>query len=105
MAYRHISGQNLTDRRTFLTMAGAAWAATLAPKGAFALSRTDAIYASAFMAPNGSYGVATLTEAGEIIEQVPLPAPRAWHDLVAGDQPCRCLCPPPRHLCDDLCAR
>jgi hypothetical protein len=74
MVYRHIPGQNLTDRRTFLTMAGAAWAATLAPQAAFALSRTDAIYASAFMAPDGSYGVATLTEAGEIIEQVPLPA-------------------------------
>ena len=75
MAYQTIStGQILTGRRTFLTMAGAAWAATLAPQAAFALSRTDAIYASAFMAPDGSYGVATLTEAGEIIERVPLPA-------------------------------
>jgi hypothetical protein len=74
MAYQNISSQILTDRRTFLTMAGAAWAATLGPQAAFALSRTDAIYASAFMAPDGSYGVATLTEAGEIIERVPLPA-------------------------------
>ncbi|WP_428427142.1 DUF1513 domain-containing protein [Pararhizobium sp.] len=75
MAYQTIfTGQILTDRRTFLTMAGAAWAATLAPTAAFALSRTDAIYASAFMAPDGSYGVATLTEEGAIIERVPLPA-------------------------------
>jgi hypothetical protein len=74
MAYQNTSSQILTDRRTFLTMAGAVWAATLAPQSAFALSRTDAIYASAFMAPDGSYGVATLTEEGEIIERVPLPA-------------------------------
>jgi len=75
MAYRTISsGQTLTDRRTFLKMAGAAWAAALPPQAAFALSRTDAIYASPFMAPDGSYGVATLTEEGAIIERVPLPA-------------------------------
>jgi uncharacterized protein len=75
MAYRNRSnGKILTGRRTFLKMAGAAWAATLAPQAAFALSRTDAIYASAFMAPDGSYGVATLTEEGTIIERVPLPA-------------------------------
>ncbi|OBZ96894.1 hypothetical protein ADU59_04000 [Pararhizobium polonicum] len=75
MAYRNIpTGQTPTDRRAFLKMAGAAWAATLAPQAAFALSRTDAVYASAFMAPDGSYGVATLSEAGNIIERVPLPA-------------------------------
>lgn len=75
MAYQTIStGQILTDRRTFLTLVGAAWAATLGPQAAFALSRTDAIYASAFMAPDGSYSVATLTEEGAIIERVPLPA-------------------------------
>jgi hypothetical protein len=75
MTYRNIpTGQTPTDRRAFLKMAGAAWAATLAPQAAFALSRTDAVYASAFMAPDGSYGVATLSEAGDIIERVPLPA-------------------------------
>lgn len=75
MTYRHIpAGQTFTDRRAFLTMAGAAWAATLAPKAAFALSRTDAVYASGFMAPDGTYGVATLSESGEILERVPLPA-------------------------------
>ncbi|WP_275787905.1 DUF1513 domain-containing protein [Pararhizobium gei] len=75
MAYRNTPpGKMLTDRRAFLTMAGAAWAAALAPRAAFALSRTDAVYASAFMAPDGSYGVATVSEEGEIIERVPLPA-------------------------------
>ena len=60
--------RNLIGRRTFLAMAGASWAATLAPNAAFALSRTEAVYASAFMAPDGSYGVATLTEEGDILE-------------------------------------
>ncbi|CAN7568056.1 DUF1513 domain-containing protein [Pararhizobium sp. LjRoot235] len=66
--------RDMIGRRAFLTMAGAAWAATLAPKVAFALSRTEAVYASGFMAPNGTYGVATLSERGEILERVPLPA-------------------------------
>ena len=64
----------LTDRRAFLSMAGAAWASTLLPEAAFALSRTHAVYASAFMDRDGSYGVATLSEEGAIIERVPLPA-------------------------------
>lgn len=64
----------LIDRRSFLKMAGAAWVASLAPDRAFALGRTDAVFASAFLAPDGSYGVATLTEAGEIIDRTPLPA-------------------------------
>ncbi|SDA99081.1 DUF1513 domain-containing protein [Sinorhizobium sp. NFACC03] len=64
----------LIDRRSFLKMAGAAWVASLAPDRAFALGRADAVFASAFMAPDGSYGVATLTEAGEIIERTTLPA-------------------------------
>lgn len=57
--------RDMIGRRAFLTMAGAAWAATLAPKVAFALSRTEAVYASGFMAPNGTYGVATLSERGK----------------------------------------
>ncbi|MDO9417658.1 DUF1513 domain-containing protein [Pararhizobium sp.] len=64
----------LRDRRAFLKMAGVAWLAGLAPRGAFALSRTDAVFASAYMAPDGSYGVATVAENGTIIERNPLPA-------------------------------
>lgn len=75
MAHQQLSRNGtLTDRRSFLKMAGAAWAATLAPDAAFALSKTAAVYASAFMAPDGSYGVATLSEEGRIVERVPLPA-------------------------------
>lgn len=64
----------LIDRRNFIKMAGAAWVATLGARGAFALERADAVFASAFMAPDGSFGVATLTEAGEIVERTALPA-------------------------------
>ncbi|WP_425348894.1 DUF1513 domain-containing protein [Pararhizobium antarcticum] len=64
----------MVDRRAFLKMAGAGWAATLAPRAAFALSQADAVFASAFMAPDGSYGIATLDDRGGIIERVPLPA-------------------------------
>ncbi|KQV44250.1 MULTISPECIES: DUF1513 domain-containing protein [unclassified Rhizobium] len=64
----------LVERRAFLKMAGAAWALSLSPGAAFALSRTDAVYASGFMAPDGSYGIATVTEQGEIVEKVALPA-------------------------------
>ncbi len=75
MAYQSIpSDKSLTDRRTFLKMAGAAWAAALAPHSAFALSRAQAVYASAFRSPDGAYGVALLSEEGAIIDRVPLPA-------------------------------
>ncbi|QRM56796.1 DUF1513 domain-containing protein [Sinorhizobium sp. BG8] len=63
----------LIDRRAFLRMAGATWASTLAPKAVFALDRADAVYASGFRDPDGSYGIATVTERGDIIERVPLP--------------------------------
>ena len=45
-------------------MAGAAWVAALGHRAALALESADAVFASAFFAPDGSYGVATLTEAG-----------------------------------------
>lgn len=74
MAGSFIRTAPLIERRAFLKMAGAAWALSLAPGAAFALSRADAVYASGFMAPDGSYGIATVTEAGEIVEKVALPA-------------------------------
>ncbi|WP_026613549.1 DUF1513 domain-containing protein [Ensifer aridi] len=69
-----MNAKNLIDRRSFVKMAGAAWVAALGSRGAFALERTDAVFASAFMAPDGSYGVATLTEEGEIVDRTLLPA-------------------------------
>ena len=48
------------DRRAFLRMAGAAWAASLAARPAFALSRTDAVFASGYKASDGGFGIAVL---------------------------------------------
>lgn len=64
---------DLLDRRAFLSMAGAAWAASLSPASAAALFRTDAVFASAFRAGDGSYGIATVSEEGEVIDRHPLP--------------------------------
>ena len=61
------------DRRGFLRAAGAGFAATLLPPEAEALSRTDAVFAAAYMARGNAYGVALLTEKGEEISRIPLP--------------------------------
>ncbi len=62
------------DRRSFLKAAGVAFTAALAPGSLHALERTDAVYASGFRAPDGSFGIATVSERGEIIDRVALPA-------------------------------
>lgn len=62
------------DRRAFLRMAGATWAATLGGAQAFALSRTDAVFASGFMDREGRFGIAVLAEDGTVIAHTPLPA-------------------------------
>lgn len=64
----------LIDRRSFIKAAGVPFLAALAPRSLHALERTDAVFASAFRARDGSYGIATVSEAGEIIDRVPLPA-------------------------------
>ena len=64
----------LIDRRSFIKAAGVPFLASLAPRSLFALERTDAVFASAFRGRDGAYGVATLSEAGEIIDTVTLPA-------------------------------
>jgi hypothetical protein len=62
------------DRRSFLKAAGVIFTTALAPRSLMALERTDAVYASGFKAPDGSFGVATVSERGEIIDRVALPA-------------------------------
>jgi uncharacterized protein len=62
------------DRRGFLKAAGITFTAALAPRSLMALERTDAVYASGFRAPDGSFGVATVSGRGEIIDCVALPA-------------------------------
>ncbi|WP_183694237.1 DUF1513 domain-containing protein [Rhizobium leguminosarum] len=62
------------DRRGFVKAAGLGFLATLAPKSLMALERADAVYASGIRAADGSFAVATVTERGEIVDQVKLPA-------------------------------
>jgi len=63
----------LISKRTFLKAAGAGFAASLLPRQSDALQRSDAVFASAFMAEDKSYGVALLTEAGSEITRLALP--------------------------------
>ncbi len=62
------------DRRGFLKAAGIGFAAALSPGSLMALERADAVYASGFRAADGSFGVATVTERGEIVDRIALPA-------------------------------
>ncbi|HWU65021.1 MAG TPA: DUF1513 domain-containing protein [Ensifer sp.] len=63
----------LISRRSFLQAAGSGFLAGLAPRQLFALERTDAVYAAAFMDPQGRFGLATIAEDGTIIDRSPLP--------------------------------
>ncbi|AJD39688.1 DUF1513 domain-containing protein [Rhizobium sp. SEMIA 4085] len=62
------------DRRSFVKAAGLSFIAALQPRGLQALERADAVYASGIRAADGSFAVATVTERGEIVDQVALPA-------------------------------
>ncbi|MGZ2382925.1 DUF1513 domain-containing protein [Rhizobium brockwellii] len=62
------------DRRNFVKAAGLGFLAALAPRSLMALERADAVYASGIRAADGSFAVATVTERGEIVDQVSLPA-------------------------------
>lgn len=61
------------DRRGFLRAAGAGFAATLAPRQAEALMKTDAVFAAAYMAEDESYGVALVAGDGREISRISLP--------------------------------
>lgn len=62
------------DRRSFVKAAGLTFLAALQPRALMALDRADAVYASGMRTANGSYAVATVSERGEIVDQVTLPA-------------------------------
>lgn len=64
----------LIDRRAFMKAAGITFLAALKPDALMALERADAVYASGIRAADGSYAVATVTERGEIVDQLALPA-------------------------------
>ena len=62
------------DRRRFVKAAGLGFLAALQPRALMSLERADAVYASGMRDANGSYAVATVTERGEIVDRVALPA-------------------------------
>jgi hypothetical protein len=69
------------DRRAFLKAAGAAFAAGLAPQALEAAERGDTVFATAFVTPdNRDFGVAVLSEKGEILMSRSLP--QRGHDVI-----------------------
>ncbi|MBB4567610.1 DUF1513 domain-containing protein [Rhizobium leucaenae] len=64
----------LIDRRAFVKAAGLTFLAALKPGALMALEQADAVYASGIRAPDGSFAVATVSERGQILDQVTLPA-------------------------------
>lgn len=68
-----MAGATLFDRRQFLRASGLAFAAALAPSARAALTRADALYASAYRDPDGRFGIATLTEDGTPVDRSLLP--------------------------------
>jgi hypothetical protein len=63
----------LIDRRDFLKAAGAGFAAALAPGAWAATLSTDAVFATAFVRRDGSFGAGILSEDGRLLYSVKLP--------------------------------
>lgn len=66
-------------RRGFLSVAGAAFAQTLLPRAAEALDKADLVFATAGKARDGAYIAALVSDRGELIAQLQLPA--RGHDV------------------------
>jgi hypothetical protein len=64
----------LIDRRAFVKAAGIGFLACLRPSALMALERADAVFASGIRAADGAFQIATVTERGEIVDRVALPA-------------------------------
>ena len=67
------------QRRAFLKAAGAGFLASLAPRGAEALERSELVFASSIQRKAGGYAAALVTEAGKLITSVDLP--ERGHDI------------------------
>ncbi|MBN9548847.1 MAG: DUF1513 domain-containing protein, partial [Alphaproteobacteria bacterium] len=63
----------LIDRRDFLRAAGAGFAAAMAPRAWADTLAADAVFATAFVKRDGSFGAAVLSEAGRILHMIDLP--------------------------------
>ncbi|APH70533.1 DUF1513 domain-containing protein [Aquibium oceanicum] len=71
--------QGLINRRFFLKAAGAGFLASLAPEAAMAALSADAVFATAFVDRDERYGIAVLSERGEILHRLDLP--NRGHDV------------------------
>ncbi len=67
------------QRRAFLKAAGAGFLASLTPRGAEALERSELVFASSIQRQAGGYAAALVTEAGRLITSVDLP--ERGHDI------------------------
>ena len=70
---------DLLDRRRFLRNAGAGFTLSLLPRGAEALAKSEAVFATAYQRRDGAYGVAVLSERRELVHAVALP--ERGHDV------------------------
>ncbi len=61
------------DRRDFLRAAGAGFMAAMAPSAWSKTLAADAVFATAFVKRDGSYGAAVLSEAGKVLHAIDLP--------------------------------
>lgn len=63
----------LIDRRDFMRAAGSLFLAGLSPEALFALERSDAVFAAAYMDAAHQFGLATIADNGTIINRNLLP--------------------------------
>lgn len=61
------------QRRAFMKAAGAGFAASLLPQQAFALERSELVFASSVQTARGGYGAVLLGERGDVIASIDLP--------------------------------
>lgn len=77
---KNAGSTGLIDRRSFLKSTGGFFLAALAPNAARAMDVSDAVFASAYRSKDGGFGVATLSESGDVVHRYELPA--RGHDVV-----------------------
>jgi hypothetical protein len=70
---------SLIDRRHFLRAAGVGFAAVMAPSAWARTLAADAVFATAFVKRDGSFGAAVLSEAGKVLHAIDLPG--RGHDV------------------------
>ena len=76
---RRRPGASPIDRRVVLKAAGSAFLAALAPGAAMAMLTADAVFATAYVDRQGRYGIALISEAGDLLHALPLPG--RGHDI------------------------